>query len=63
MDGRYAPRIHTERQAIRLDAVSGRFDAWLLLCVLALTSVGLVMVASSSIAMAEARGLEPLYYF
>lgn len=63
MDGRYAPRIHAERQAIRLDAVSGRFDAWLLLCVLALTSVGLVMVASSSIAMAEARGLAPLYYF
>ncbi|PJK08258.1 putative lipid II flippase FtsW [Lysobacteraceae bacterium NML95-0200] len=63
MDGRYTPRIQLERQAVRLDAVSGRFDEWLLLCVLALTSVGLVMVASSSIAMAEARGLGPMYYF
>lgn len=63
MDGRYTPRIQLERQAVRLDAITGRFDGWLLLCLSALASVGLVMVASSSIAMAEARELGPLYYF
>lgn len=63
MDGRYQSSINAERQAIRLDAIVGRFDGWLLLCVFALVSVGLVMVASSSLAVAESRNLAPLYYF
>ena len=60
MDG----RMHSsERHATRFDAITGRFDPWLLACVLALASLGLVMVASSSLAIAESRDLSPLYYF
>lgn len=39
------------RQATRLDAIPGRFDPWLLGVSVALAAVGVVMVASSSIAM------------
>lgn len=60
MDG----RMHSpERQATRFDAITGRFDPWLLACVVALASLGMVMVASSSLAIAESRDLSPLYYF
>ncbi|MDO5611341.1 MAG: putative lipid II flippase FtsW [Pseudomonadota bacterium] len=51
------------RQATRLDAIDGRFDPWLLVCGIALASLGLVMVASSSLGIVEARGLSPLHYF
>ncbi|CAN7209751.1 putative lipid II flippase FtsW [Pseudoxanthomonas sp. LjRoot168] len=37
------------RQATRLDAIGGRFDPWLLGAMLALASLGVVMVASASI--------------
>jgi cell division protein FtsW len=39
------------RQATRLDAIPGRFDPWLLGVSVALAALGVVMVASSSIAM------------
>ena len=39
------------RQATRLDAIGGRYDPWLLAVMLALAALGVVMVASSSIAM------------
>ncbi|WP_334177457.1 putative lipid II flippase FtsW [Pseudoxanthomonas sp.] len=39
----------TPRQATRLDAIGGRFDPWLLGAMLALASLGVVMVASASI--------------
>lgn len=51
------------RQATRLDAIEGRFDPWLLVCSIALGSLGLVMVASSSLGIVEARDLSPLHYF
>ncbi len=46
------------RQAKRLDAITGRVDAWLLGAAVALASLGVVMVASSSIAMSSS----PFYY-
>ena len=39
------------RQATRLEAIGGRYDPWLLGVVVALAGLGVVMVASSSIAM------------
>ncbi len=39
------------------------YDAWLIGVVLLLIAIGLVMVASSSITIAERRFHEPLYYF
>src|SRR3954470_13327130 len=41
----------TPRQATRLDAIPGRFDPWRLGVSVALAALGVVMVASSSIAM------------
>ncbi|MGH8027058.1 MAG: putative lipid II flippase FtsW [Pseudoxanthomonas sp.] len=41
----------TPRQATRLEAIGGRYDPWLLGVILALAGLGVVMVASSSIAM------------
>ena len=48
----------TLRQATRLDAIGGRFDPWLLGAMLALASLGVVMVASSSIYQASS----PFHY-
>lgn len=61
MDTRHAPAA--SRQATRFDAIQGRFDPWLLGCMVALAAIGLVMVASSSLAIAESRDLSPFYYF
>lgn len=46
------------RQATRLEAIGGRFDPWLLGAALALASLGVVMVASSSISQTA----KPFYY-
>ncbi|GAB2493782.1 putative lipid II flippase FtsW [Pseudoxanthomonas sangjuensis] len=48
----------TPRQATRLEAIEGRYDAWLLGAVVALAALGVVMVASSSIALSG----NPFYY-
>ena len=61
MDGRYDATA--SRQATRFDAIQGRFDPWLVGCFIALAALGLVMVASSSLAIAESRDLASLYYF
>ncbi len=50
------------RQATRLEAIGGRFDPWLGGAALALACVGVVMVASASIAVAENLGLGPFHY-
>ena len=52
----------TSRQATRLDAIQGRFDPWLLGAAIALACLGVIMVASSSIAIAENDGVGPFYY-
>ncbi len=46
------------RQATRLEAIGGSYDKWLLGAAVALASIGIVMVASSSIALT----LSPFYY-
>ncbi len=54
--------LDTPRQATRLDAIQGRFDPWLLGATIALACLGVIMVASSSIAIAENDGVGPFYY-
>ena len=49
-------------QATRLDAIEGRFDPWLLGATLALACLGVVMVGSSSIAIAEGLGVGPFHF-
>ncbi|KRG69946.1 putative lipid II flippase FtsW [Pseudoxanthomonas dokdonensis] len=49
---------HTPSQATRLEAIGGRFDPWLLGASLALACLGVVMVASSSIALSSS----PFYF-
>jgi cell division protein FtsW len=49
-------------QATRFEERSARFDPVLMGIVIALASVGVVMVASSSIAIADGAGLSPFYY-
>lgn len=46
------------RQATRLEAIGGRYDKWLLGAAVALASLGVVMVASSSIALTQ----NPFHY-
>ena len=46
-----APISSAPRQATRLEAIGGRYDPWLLTLMLVLAALGVVMVASSSIAM------------
>lgn len=53
---------HASAQATRLDAIGGRFDPWLLFAFGALASVGVVMVASSSIAIGENHAVGPFYF-
>ena len=56
------PRFGLGQQATRLDALPGRFDPWLLGVALALAGVGVVMVASSSIAIGEGLDVGPYYF-
>ncbi|MBJ7576042.1 putative lipid II flippase FtsW [Luteimonas sp. MC1828] len=49
-------------QATRLDAIAGRFDPWLLAAVVGLAALGVVMVASSSIAIGEDLDVGPFYF-
>lgn len=49
-------------QAQRLDAIEGRYDRVLLGAVAALACLGVVMVASSSIAIAEGLGVGPFHF-
>jgi cell division protein FtsW len=49
-------------QARRRQGPRGRYDTPLLLAVIALASIGVVMVASSSIAVAAGQHLGPFYY-
>ncbi|NZA28374.1 putative lipid II flippase FtsW [Luteimonas sp. SJ-92] len=55
MDGNF-------HQATRLEAIHGRFDPWLLGAAIALATLGVVMVASSSIAVGEDLEVGPFYF-
>lgn len=50
------------RQATRLEALEGRYDPVLLGLALLLAGFGVVMVASSSISVAEGLGVGPFYF-
>jgi cell division protein FtsW len=52
----------TVSQATRLDAIGGRFDPWLLGIACALASLGVVMVGSASIGIADNLHVGPFYF-
>ena len=54
--------FESARQATRLDAIDGRYDGWLIAIAAAIAAFGVVMVASSSIAVAVNHGEGPFYY-
>lgn len=56
------PRFGLGHQATRLDALPGRYDPWLLGTSIALACFGVVMVASSSIAIGEGLDVGPYYF-
>jgi cell division protein FtsW len=56
------PRFGFGQQAMRLDALPGRYDPWLLGASIALACLGVVMVASSSIAIGEGLDVGPYYF-
>ena len=56
------PRFGLGQQATRLDALPGRYDPWLLGASIALACLGVVMVASSSIAIGEGFDVGPYYF-
>lgn len=56
------PTYGTPRQATRLDAIRGHFDPWLLGISIVLACFGVVMVASSSIAIGEGMHVGPFYF-
>ena len=49
-------------QATRLDAIEGRYDRWLIGAVLALVALGIVMITSASMAVAEALHVEDFHF-
>jgi cell division protein FtsW len=49
-------------QALRRDELPGRYDLGLILAAAALASLGVIMVASSSIAIADGQHVGPFYY-
>lgn len=50
------------RQATRLDAISGRYDGWLIAIACALACLGVVMVGSAGMSVGEKQGLGEFYY-
>ncbi|ASR43580.1 cell division protein FtsW [Xanthomonas citri pv. mangiferaeindicae] len=50
------------RQATRLDEIHGRFDPWLVGIMVAIATLGVIMVASSSIAVGEDMGVGRYYF-
>lgn len=53
---------HATGQATRLESIRGRFDPWLLAAAIGLAALGVVMVASSSIAIGEELHVGPFYF-
>lgn len=50
------------RQATRLEAIHGRYDPWLLAASVALACVGVVMVGSASLGVANTHDVGPFYF-
>jgi cell division protein FtsW len=57
------PSVDPIRQAARLGEIEGRYDPVLLGTAATLATLGLVMVASSSMAVAEGLHVSPLHFF
>jgi cell division protein FtsW len=57
-----APMFDAATQAKRRHGPRGHFDPWLLVALVGLASVGVVMVASSSIAVADSQQLGAFYF-
>ena len=55
--------MSTPAQATKLNELNGHIDPWMLSAIVALISLGLVMVASSSMSYAVMTGNGPFYYF
>lgn len=54
--------VPQSQQATRIDEISGRYDPWLIGAAVALAALGVVMVGSSSIAIAEEHGGGAFYF-
>ncbi|MUG03591.1 cell division protein FtsW, partial [Bacillus tequilensis] len=54
--------MNDARQATRLDAITGRFDGWLLGAVCTLACVGVVMVGSASVSIVGEYGVSAFHY-
>ena len=52
----------SSNQATRLESIKGHFDKWILYIAVVLTCFGVVMVASSSMAIAESLDVSPYYF-
>ncbi len=50
------------RQALKLDAITGRYDSVLAVLAILIAGLGVVMVASSSIAISVGQGSGPFYF-
>ena len=57
-----AKPIDVPAQATRLDAIEGRYDRWLLGAILSLVVVGIVMVTSASLGLADVMGVGEFYF-
>lgn len=55
--------MSTPVQATKFNELNGQVDLWMLSAIIALISIGLVMVASSSMSFAVKTGAEPFHYF
>jgi len=53
----------TPAQATKFNELNGQVDLWMLSAIVALVSIGLVMVASSSMSFAVMTGSGPFHYF
>ena len=53
----------TPAQATKFNELNGQVDLWMLSAIIALVSIGLVMVASSSMSFAVMTGSGPFHYF
>ena len=57
-----AKPIDVPAQATRLEAIEGRYDRWLLGAILSLAVLGIVMVTSASLGLADVMGVGEFYF-
>src|SRR5690348_14807198 len=62
IEGALVLDFFTQSQAVRKHGAQGRYDPWLLAAAIALAAFGVVMVASSSIAVADGQHIGEFYY-